>query len=71
MHYDNFSRYTGQMQQIPFLGDSKLLETIWEATMNTFLNFETYIPLTDFEILTIIKCEDEREFSSLTKSEKP
>ena len=39
--------------------------------MNTFLNFETYIPLTDFETVTNIKCEDERELSSLTKSEKP
>ena len=34
--------------------------------MNTFLNFETYIPLTDFETVTNIKCEDRREISSLT-----
>ena len=40
-------------------------------TMNTFINFETYIPLTDFETVTNIKCENRRELSSLTKSEKP
>ena len=40
-------------------------------TINTFLNFVTYIPLTDFETVTNIKCEDRREISSLTKSEKP
>ena len=34
--------------------------------MNTFLNFETYIPLTDFETVTNIKCEDRQEISSLT-----
>ena len=43
----------------------------WLSTMNTFLNFETYIPLTDFETVTNIKCQEEQELSSLTKSEKP
>ena len=40
------------------------------AIMSTLLNFETFIPLTDFETVTNIKCEDRREISSLTKSEK-
>ena len=43
----------------------------FKPTMNTFLNFETYIPLTDFETVTNIKCKDRREISSLTKSKKP
>ena len=43
----------------------------FDTTMNTFFNFETYVPLTDFETVTNIKFEDEQELSSLTKSEKP
>ena len=36
--------------------------------MNIFLNFGTYIPLTVFETVTNIKCEDRQEISSLTSN---